>query len=108
MKFLDAPFTPSRERGNVYLYLCDLLCSFATQHSFRSYFFVIKSNVVSRVASLLSVRDKHLCLGKRPLPRVIYYSFLTMCSFTEYSRTPIFSNMSQDEQPQSFHAYAKT
>ncbi|KAL5507911.1 PSY2 [Sanghuangporus vaninii] len=59
----NTPFTPSRERGNVYLYLCDLLCSFAIQHSFRSYFFVITSNVVSRVASLLSVKDKHLCLA---------------------------------------------
>ncbi|KAH8118659.1 DUF625-domain-containing protein [Phellopilus nigrolimitatus] len=59
----NTPFKPSRERGNLYLYLCDLLCSFAIQHSFRSYFFVLSSNIVSRVASLLSIRDKHLCLA---------------------------------------------
>ncbi|KAI5119593.1 hypothetical protein M0805_005763 [Coniferiporia weirii] len=59
----NTPFAPSRERSNLYLYLCDLLCSFAIQHSFRSFFFILSSNVVSRVATLLSVRDKHLCLA---------------------------------------------
>ncbi|EJD01533.1 DUF625-domain-containing protein [Fomitiporia mediterranea MF3/22] len=59
----DEPYSPSRERGNLYLYLCDLLCSFAIQHSFRIYFFILSSNVFSRIASLLSVKDKHLCLA---------------------------------------------
>ncbi|TDL29640.1 DUF625-domain-containing protein [Rickenella mellea] len=53
----------SREKANLYLYLCDLLCSFTLQHSFRSHFYVLSSNIAARVASLLSVRDKHLCLA---------------------------------------------
>ncbi|KLO19930.1 DUF625-domain-containing protein [Schizopora paradoxa] len=57
------PLNPSREKGNLYLYLCDLLCSFATQHSFRSFFFILSSKISARIASLLNVRDKHLCLA---------------------------------------------
>lgn len=58
------PILPlTREKTNLYLYLCDLLCNFAQQHSFRSHFFVLSSNVSPRVASLLSARDKHLRLG---------------------------------------------
>lgn len=76
----DNPLSPSRERGNLYLYLCDLLCSFAVQHSFRSFFFILGSNVVSRVASLLNVRDKHLSLGNSSqLPMVLDKERLTIC-----------------------------
>lgn len=60
----SSPLNPSREKGNLYLYLCDLLCSFATQHSFRSFFFILSSKISARIASLLNVRDKHLCLGE--------------------------------------------
>jgi len=53
----------SKERTNLFLYLCDLLCNFALQHSFRSHFFLLSSNISTRIASLLSSRDKHLRLG---------------------------------------------
>ncbi|TFK43836.1 component of IIS longevity pathway SMK-1-domain-containing protein [Crucibulum laeve] len=50
----------TREETNRYVYLCDLLYNFVAQHHFRSHFYVMSSNVVSRAASLLKVRDKHL------------------------------------------------
>lgn len=78
---LDKPFTPSRERGNLYLYLCDLLCSFLVQHSSRCYSFVLLSNVVPRIASLLSVRDKHLCLGEF----IIFSRFMVIIPYIMFS-----------------------
>jgi len=65
------PLNPSREKGNLYLYLCDLLCSFSAQHSFRSFFFVLTSKISGRIASLLNVRDKHLCLGEQSKPHIL-------------------------------------
>ncbi|KAH9948743.1 component of IIS longevity pathway SMK-1-domain-containing protein [Amylocystis lapponica] len=59
----ETSLTLSRERTNLYLYLCDLLSTFALQHSFRSHFFILSSNISPRVASLLSARDKHLRLA---------------------------------------------
>lgn len=52
----------SRERTNLLLYLCDLLCIFAQQHMFRSHFYILSSDISTRVATLLSARDKHLRL----------------------------------------------
>lgn len=54
----------SRERTNLYLHLCELLANFAAQHSFRSHFYMLSSNIASRMGSLLSAKDKHLRLGK--------------------------------------------
>ncbi|CCM03359.1 uncharacterized protein FIBRA_05488 [Fibroporia radiculosa] len=59
----DSPISFSREKANLYLYLCDLLSSFTVQHSFRSHFFILSSNHAPRIASLLSTRDKHLRLA---------------------------------------------
>ncbi|KAI6034555.1 component of IIS longevity pathway SMK-1-domain-containing protein [Pisolithus microcarpus] len=53
----------SREKTNLFLYLCDLLCIFAQQHTFRSHFYMLSSNISTRVATLLSARDKHLRLS---------------------------------------------
>ncbi|KAH7931318.1 DUF625-domain-containing protein [Leucogyrophana mollusca] len=53
----------SREKTNLYLYLCDLLCNFAQQHAFRIHFYMLSSNISARVATLLSARDKHLRLA---------------------------------------------
>lgn len=53
----------SREKTNLFLYLCDLLCIFAQQHTFRSHFYMLSSNISTRVAALLSARDKHLRLS---------------------------------------------
>ncbi|KAF8592690.1 DUF625-domain-containing protein [Ramaria rubella] len=58
----------SRERSNLYLYLCDLLTSFILQHSFRSHFFLVSTTntlppLVPRIASLLRAREKHLRLA---------------------------------------------
>ncbi|KZT06517.1 DUF625-domain-containing protein [Laetiporus sulphureus 93-53] len=59
----DDSLTMSRERANLYLILCDLLSNFTLQHSFRSHYYLLSSNVAPRVASLLSARDKHLRLA---------------------------------------------
>jgi protein phosphatase 4 regulatory subunit 3 len=69
MKFYQRVFSEpllilTRETTNLYLYLCDLLCNFALQHSFRSHFFILSSNIAARVASLLKTRDKHLRHGE--------------------------------------------
>ncbi|KAF9238811.1 component of IIS longevity pathway SMK-1-domain-containing protein [Melanogaster broomeanus] len=53
----------SRERTNLFLYLSDLLCNFAQQHAFRSHFYMLSSNISTRVATLMSARDKHLRLA---------------------------------------------
>jgi protein phosphatase-4 regulatory subunit 3 len=54
----------TRETTNRYLYVCDLLGNFALQHSFRSHFYMLSSNISLRVASLLRARDKHLKHGR--------------------------------------------
>lgn len=60
---IDPVLLLSRERTNLFLYLCDLLAMFTLQHSFRSHFFILSSNITPRVASLLKARDKHLRLA---------------------------------------------
>lgn len=67
----DANLTLSRERTNLYLHLCDLLSSFALQHSFRSHFFMLSSSIATRVASLLRAKDKHLRLAAFRFFRVL-------------------------------------
>ncbi|KAI0371515.1 DUF625-domain-containing protein [Pilatotrama ljubarskyi] len=59
----DSGLVLSREKTNLLLYLCDLLSNFTLQHSFRSHFFILSSNVAPRVASLLRAKDKHLRLA---------------------------------------------
>ena len=60
---VDTTFPLSREKTNLFLWLCDLLSNFTQQHSFRSHFFVLSSNIAPRVATLLRSKDKHLRLG---------------------------------------------
>ena len=50
----------TREETNRYVYLCDLLHNFVSQHLFRSYLYVTSSNILPRVATLLKAKDKHL------------------------------------------------
>ncbi|OCH94520.1 DUF625-domain-containing protein [Obba rivulosa] len=59
----EPTLTLSRERSNLFLYLCDLLSAFAIQHTFRSHFFILSSGIAPRVAALLRSRDKHLRLA---------------------------------------------
>ncbi|KAI0711050.1 component of IIS longevity pathway SMK-1-domain-containing protein [Cerioporus squamosus] len=59
----DPVFVLSREKTNLFLWLCDLLSNFTQQHSFRSHFFVLSSNIAPRVATLLRSKDKHLRLA---------------------------------------------
>lgn len=49
----------------LYTHLCDLLCFFVNQHSFRSKFFILSSSVTAKVAALLQARPKHIRLGKQ-------------------------------------------
>ncbi|KAH9966008.1 component of IIS longevity pathway SMK-1-domain-containing protein [Russula dissimulans] len=60
---LDSNLILAREKTNLYLSLCDLLSTFALQHTFRSHFFMLTSNISSHVATLLSSKDKHLRLA---------------------------------------------
>ncbi|KAG1782983.1 component of IIS longevity pathway SMK-1-domain-containing protein [Suillus placidus] len=53
----------SREKTNLYLYLCDLVCNFAQQHGFRIHFSMLSSHISTRMASFLKARDKHLRLA---------------------------------------------
>jgi protein phosphatase-4 regulatory subunit 3 len=52
-----------REQDSLLLYLCDLLSTFFVQHTHRSQFFILASNISTRVASLFRAKDKHLRLG---------------------------------------------
>lgn len=45
-------------------HLCDLLCFFVTQHTFRSKFFIISTNVGAKVSLLLRAKPKHVRLGE--------------------------------------------
>lgn len=60
---IEPTYVLSREKTNLFLWLCDLLSNFTQQHSFRSHFFVLSSNIAPRVATLLRSKDKHLRLG---------------------------------------------
>jgi len=63
-KTVTASILPlSREEANRYVYLCELVHNFLSQHHFRSHFFVVSSNILPRVASLLRAKDKHLRHG---------------------------------------------
>ncbi|KAG0703908.1 component of IIS longevity pathway SMK-1-domain-containing protein [Suillus ampliporus] len=53
----------SREKTNLYLYLCDLVCNFAQQHGFRIHFYMLSFHISARMASFLKARDKHLRLA---------------------------------------------
>ncbi|KAF9513249.1 hypothetical protein BS47DRAFT_980933 [Hydnum rufescens UP504] len=53
----------SREQASLFLYLCDLLCTFLVQHSHRSQYFVLSANISPRIASLLRMREKHMRLA---------------------------------------------
>jgi hypothetical protein len=74
---LDSDLILAREKTNLYLSLCDLLSTFALQHTFRSHFFMLTSSISSHVATLLSSKDKHLRLGRWPIYRFIVSNLLT-------------------------------
>ena len=69
--FSDSDLILAREKTNLYLSLCDLLSTFALQHTYRSHFFMLTSNISSHVATLLFSKDKHLRLGWSPSHRSI-------------------------------------
>lgn len=48
----------------LYTHLCELLCFFVVNHSFRSKFFILSSSVTSKITRLLRARPKHIRLGK--------------------------------------------
>lgn len=50
----------SREKANLYLYLCDLLCNLVVQHIFDTHRFIHEKRLVTRIATLFRVKDKHL------------------------------------------------
>ncbi|KAK0520198.1 Platinum sensitivity protein [Tilletia horrida] len=52
-----------RSRSALFGHLCDLLSFTMINHSFRSQFFLVSSEVSRRVASLLGAREKHIRLS---------------------------------------------
>jgi protein phosphatase-4 regulatory subunit 3 len=62
--FKDPVLSLAREETNRFVYLCDLLHNFLQQHQFRSHFYVMSSDILSRVATLFKVKDKHLRHGE--------------------------------------------
>ncbi|KAJ7591477.1 component of IIS longevity pathway SMK-1-domain-containing protein [Mycena floridula] len=58
--FTEPTLPLTREETNRFVYLCDLLYNFTLQHHFRSHSFIISSKIVTRLATLLKARDKHL------------------------------------------------
>lgn len=71
----------TREKTNLFVYLCDLLCNFTQQHSFRSHFFILSSNISPRIASLLSSRDKHLRLGTSDCSAAVLSLIISIAAF---------------------------
>ena len=65
----------SREETNRFVYLCDLLFNFLLQHSFRSSFYVLSTGLMSRLATLLKAKDKHLRHGKYSFSIVLRHKF---------------------------------
>ena len=64
MFFFPDPVLPLfREEASRFTLLCDILHQCISQHNFHSHFFVISFNILSRVASLLKAKDKHLRHG---------------------------------------------
>ncbi|KAF9567405.1 DUF625-domain-containing protein [Agrocybe pediades] len=58
--FQEPTLRLSREEINRFVYLCDLVHNFLQQHSFRSHFNIVSSDILASVATLLKVKDKHL------------------------------------------------
>ncbi|KAG6845446.1 hypothetical protein H0H87_009354 [Tephrocybe sp. NHM501043] len=57
----QGPLLPlTRHETNRYVYLSDLMFNFVGQHHFRIHFYLMSTNILVRVASLLKARDKHL------------------------------------------------
>lgn len=59
----NGPIELSTAQVALHTHLCDLLCFFVTQHSFRSKFFILSSSVTTKVAALLRAKPKHLRLA---------------------------------------------
>ncbi|WFD30001.1 Platinum sensitivity protein [Malassezia sp. CBS 17886] len=55
------PLVP--QRLALYMHLCELLCFVIAQHSFRSQYYVLTSDICRHVGALLHVRDKHMRLA---------------------------------------------
>jgi protein phosphatase-4 regulatory subunit 3 len=52
-----------RARSALFGHLCDLLCYVMANHTFRSQYFVITSEIAISVAALLAAREKHMRLA---------------------------------------------
>ena len=60
---LGQSITLDPSRWMLYCHLCDLLCFVIENHSFRSQYYILTSNVCNHVGSLLHARNKHLRLA---------------------------------------------
>ncbi|KAG8933667.1 Platinum sensitivity protein [Tulasnella sp. 417] len=63
-KAVTAPvYNISRDQSSLFLFLCDNLSNFVTQHSHRSQYFVLSTNISRRIATLLKSKEKHVRLA---------------------------------------------
>ncbi|KIO25179.1 hypothetical protein M407DRAFT_25505 [Tulasnella calospora MUT 4182] len=53
----------SRDQSALFLFLCDGLSNFVTQHSHRSQYFVLSTNISRQIATLLKSKEKHVRLA---------------------------------------------
>ncbi|KAG9019471.1 Platinum sensitivity protein [Tulasnella sp. 427] len=58
-----AVYPISRDQSSLYLFLCDGLASFITQHGHRIQFFILHTNVSRKIATLLKAKEKHVRLA---------------------------------------------
>jgi len=70
------PILPlTREETNRFVYLCDLVHNLLQQHSFRSHFYIMSSNILPSIATLFKSKDKHLrhCMYYQPIYWVDFF-----------------------------------
>ncbi|KAK9718188.1 Platinum sensitivity protein, variant 2 [Basidiobolus ranarum] len=60
---MDTELVLSQSNLTLCYLLCELLCFFVRLHSFRSKYFVLSSNIFTKIVTLFKSREKHLKLG---------------------------------------------
>lgn len=77
----------TREETNRFVYLCDLMFNFLQQHNFRSSFYVLSTGLMTRLATLLKSKDKHLRHGEYPI--TLLYVCHSMCLLSGLSNISV-------------------
>lgn len=64
LSYSEPVYNISREQSSLFLFLCDNLSNFISQHAHRAQYFILSSSVSRKVGTLLKVKEKHVCLGE--------------------------------------------